>query len=81
MPRPTKSIWSALADLLTLDDVAAHLSDDGVGNTVLTLASDETITLHGVNSASLGAGIFEFNQQTVLENSAGMVIGDGSNCH
>ena len=67
--------FSGFADF---NDVAAHLSDDGVGNTVLTLASDETITLHGVNSASLGAGNFEFNQQTVLENSADMIIGNGA---
>jgi hypothetical protein len=60
------------------NDVAAHLSDDGVGNTVLTLASDETITLHGVSSASLSAGSFQFNQQTVLENSADMIIGNGA---
>ena len=60
------------------NDVAAHLSDDGVGNTVLTLASDETITLHGVSSASLSAGNFQFNQQTVLENSADMIIGNGA---
>ena len=59
--------FSGFADF---NDVAAHLSDDGAGNTVLTLASDETITLHGVNSTSLSAGNFEFNQQTVLENSA-----------
>jgi hypothetical protein len=59
-------------------DVAAHLSDDGAGNTVLTLASDETITLHGVNSASLSPGNFQFNQQAVLENSADMIIGNGA---
>ena len=67
--------FSGFADF---NDVAAHLSDDGAGNTVLTLASDETITLHGVNSASLSAGNFEFNQQTVLENSADMIIGNGA---
>ena len=67
--------FSGFADF---NDVAAHLSDDGAGNTVLTLASDETITLHGVNSASLNAGNFEFNQQTVLENSANMIIGNGA---
>jgi hypothetical protein len=67
--------FSGFADF---NDVAAHLSNDGAGNAVLTLASDETITLHGVNSASLSADNFEFNQQTVLENSADMIIGNGA---
>ena len=67
--------FSGFADF---NDIAAHLSDDGAGNAVLTLASDETITLHGVHSASLSAANFEFNQQTVLENSAAMVIGNGA---
>ena len=78
MSRQTKSIWSALADFPSFSDVAAHLSDDGAGNAILTLASDETITLHGVNAASLSANDFEFNQQTVLENSADMVIANGA---
>ncbi|HEY2211850.1 MAG TPA: VCBS domain-containing protein, partial [Bradyrhizobium sp.] len=59
-------------------DVAAHLSDDGAGNAVLTLASDETITLHGVNAASLSASNFQFDQQAVLENAAHMTIGNGA---
>ena len=59
-------------------DVVAHLSNDGAGNAVLTLASDETITLQGVNSASLSASNFEFDQQPVLENSAHMIIGNGA---
>jgi hypothetical protein len=59
-------------------DVVAHLSNDGAGNAVLTLASDETITLQGVNSASLSASNFEFDQQAVLENSAHMIIGNGA---
>jgi VCBS repeat-containing protein len=59
-------------------DVAAHLSDDGAGNAVLTLASDETVTLQGVNSASLSASNFQFDQQAVLENAAHMVIGNGA---
>jgi VCBS repeat-containing protein len=59
-------------------DVAAHLSDDGAGSAVLTLASDETITLHGVNSALLSASNFQFNQQTLLENLADMIIGNGA---
>jgi hypothetical protein len=59
-------------------DVAAHLRDDGAGNAVLTLAPDETITLHGVNAASLSASDFQFNQQTVLENPADMIISNGA---
>ena len=42
------------------------------------LAPDETITLQGVSSASLTAVDFQFNQQTVLINSADMTIGDGA---
>jgi len=59
-------------------DVVAHLSNDGAGNAVLTLASDETITLQGVNSASLSASNFQFDQQPVPENSAHMIIGNGA---
>jgi VCBS repeat-containing protein len=62
----------------SFSDVAAHLSDDGAGNAVLTLASEETITLQGVNSASLSASNFQFDQQAVLENSADMIIGNGA---
>ena len=43
-------------------DVQAHLANDAAGNAVLTLGAGETITLHGVDAATLTAGDFVFNQ-------------------
>ncbi len=66
------------AGFSSFSDITAHLSDDGAGNTVLTLGPDQTVTLHGVSAASLSASDFEFDQQTVLINSADIIIGDGA---
>jgi large repetitive protein len=59
-------------------DVQAHLGHDASGNAVITLADGETITLNGVNAASLNAADFEFNQTPVTSNSGDMVISDGA---
>ena len=59
-------------------DVQSHLGHDASGNAVITLADGETITLTGVNAASLNAGDFEFNQTPVTNNTGDMVIGDGA---
>ena len=59
-------------------DVQAHLGHDASGNAVITLADGETITLNGVDAASLNAGDFEFNQTPVTTNTGDMVIGDGA---
>jgi T1SS-143 domain-containing protein len=59
-------------------DVQAHLGHDASGNAVITLADGETITLDGVNAASLNAGDFEFNQTPVTANTGDMAISDGA---
>jgi hypothetical protein len=59
-------------------DLQAKISNDSNGNAVLTLGSGETITIVGVDSASLGAGNFVFNEEPVTSNTADMTIGDGA---
>ena len=42
------------------------------------LGAAETITLHGVNAASLTAADFVFNQTPVVENAGTMAVSDGA---
>jgi hypothetical protein len=59
-------------------DVQAHTADDAVGNAVITLGDGQSITLHGVDAASLNANDFVFDQTPVTQNSGSMVISDGA---
>ena len=48
------------------------------GDAVITIGAGETITLHGVNAASLTAADFVFNQTPVVTNAGTMVVSDGA---
>ena len=48
------------------------------GDAVITIGAGETITLHGVNAASLTAVDFVFNQTPVVANAGNMVVSDGA---
>jgi hypothetical protein len=66
------------AGFTTFADVQANLADDLNGNAVLTLGSGQSITLVGVQSASLSAGNFAFDQTPVTDNAGMMAIDDGA---
>ena len=59
-------------------DIQAHTADDAAGNAVITLGDGQSITLHGVDAASLNSGDFVFDQTPVTENAGSMTIGDGA---
>ena len=69
-------------DLMGFAGIAGYgdlqIADNASGNAVITVGSGETITLHGVHAASLGADDFVFNQAPVVENAGTMVISDGA---
>ena len=53
------------------------IAADGSGDAVITDGRGETITLHGINAASLTAADFVFNQKPTIENAGSMVVSDG----
>src|SRR5213078_4332480 len=53
-------------------------ANDAAGDAVITLGDGQTITLHGVDAASLDASDFPFDQTPVTENAGSMTIGDGA---
>src|SRR6202011_624137 len=57
-------------------DIQANLADDAIGNAMITLGAGQSITLHGVDAASLTAGDFVFDQTPVTNNAGSIVIGD-----
>ena len=59
-------------------DIAGHIAGDGNGDAVITLGAGETITLHGVDAASLTAADFVFDQTPVLDNAGTMAVSDGA---
>ncbi len=59
-------------------DLQAKMANDANGNAVLTLGSGETITLVGIDAASLGAANFLFNEEPTTSNAGSMTIGDGA---
>ncbi len=59
-------------------DIQASTTTDGSGNAVITLGNGETITLHGVDAASLTASDFVFNQMPVLDNAGTMAVSDAA---
>ena len=66
------------ANVASFSDIKGNIADDGHGDTVITIGAGETITLHGVNAASLTAADFVFNQTPVVENAGNMVVSDGA---
>jgi hypothetical protein len=66
------------AGISGFNDVQAHLSTDSNGNAVITLADGQTITLVGVNAASLTADDFVFDLTPVTENAGTMIVSDGA---
>jgi hypothetical protein len=69
---------TGFAGIASFGDIAGHIADDGHGDAVITLGAGETITLHGVDAASLTAADFVFNQTPVVENAGTMVVSDGA---
>ncbi len=65
-------------NVASFSDIQANLTDDSNGNAVITVGSDQTITLHGVNAAALTASNFVFDQTPVTDNAGMMTIGDGA---
>ena len=66
------------ADFTGFGDIQAHTANDAAGNAVITLADGQSITLNGVDAASLTADDFVFDQTPVTENAGHMVISDGA---
>jgi len=66
------------ANITNFSDIQANITEDSSGDAVITIGAGETITLHGVNAASLTASDFLFNQTPGFDNSGTMAIGDGA---
>ena len=66
------------AGITSLADVLARTTTDANGNAVITIGDGSSITLVGVDAASLTAANFEFNQTPVTDNAGIMTIGDGA---
>jgi hypothetical protein len=64
--------------MTTFADVQAHTANDAAGNAVITLGDGQSITLEGVDAASLTSADFTFDQTPVVENAGTMTIGDGA---
>ena len=65
-------------NIASFSDIHANLSDDARGNAVISIGSDESITLHGVNAAALTANNFVFDQTPLTDNAGMMTIGDNA---
>ncbi len=65
-------------NVASFSDIQAHLTDDASGNAVITIGSDESITVHGVSAAALTANNFVFDQTPVTNNAGMMTIGDNA---
>jgi hypothetical protein len=59
-------------------DVQTNITDDINGNAVITLGTGESITVKGVDAASLTASDFVFNQEPVTTNAGPMTVSDGA---
>jgi Legume lectin domain len=64
--------------ITSFGDLAGHIAGDGNGDTVITLGVGETITLHGIDPASLAANDFVFDQTPILDNAGTMTVNDGA---
>ena len=54
------------------------IANDGNGNAVITLGAGATITVVGVDAASLSASNFVFGLEPVISNTGNLVISDGA---
>ena len=66
------------AGFASFDDVQSHLTTDANGNSVITLADGQSITLDGVPGTSLASSNFVFDQAPVMNNSGTLTIGNGA---
>ena len=66
------------ANFTGFGDIQSNTANNAAGNAVITLADGQSITLNGVDAASLAADDFVFNQTPVTENPGHMVISDGA---
>ncbi|MEH2568849.1 Ig-like domain-containing protein [Bradyrhizobium sp. AZCC 2289] len=66
------------AGFASFSDIQAHTADDGAGDAVITLGDGQTITLHGVDAASLNSSDFVFDQTPETDISVTMTIDDGA---
>ncbi|QCJ85430.1 beta strand repeat-containing protein [Bradyrhizobium sp. WBAH23] len=66
------------AGFKTFADVQTQLSSDDDGDAVITLADGQTITLNGIDAASLAADDFVFDFEPTVDNAATMMIGNGA---
>ena len=66
------------AGLTSFADVQANIANDANGDAVLTLGDGQSITLAGVDTASLTASNFAFDQEPVTNNAGIMTIDDGA---
>ncbi|TMJ84756.1 MAG: hypothetical protein E6G79_09140 [Alphaproteobacteria bacterium] len=66
------------ANFTSFADVQAHMSEDAAGNAVIAVGTGQSITLQGIDEATLTENIFVFDQTATLENAGTMTIGDGA---
>jgi len=66
------------ADVSNFSDIQTHMADDNAGNAVITLGDGQSITLHGVNAASVTESDFVFNLDPAMDNTGTMVISNGA---
>jgi hypothetical protein len=57
------------AGFASFADIQSHLGENSASDAVITLSDGQSITLHGVNAASLNASNFVFDQTPVLNNA------------
>jgi hypothetical protein len=69
---------AGLVNIASFGDLQGGMTQDGSGDAVIKLGAGESLTLHGVGTASLTASNFEFNQTPVVENPGTMTIGDNA---
>jgi hypothetical protein len=59
-------------------DVQANITDDANGDAVINIGTGESITIKGVDAASITASDFIFNQEPVTTNAGPMTVSDGA---
>ena len=69
---------TGFANIASFNDIKGSIASDSNGDAVITVGAGETITLHGVDAASLTAADFVFNQTPVVTNAGNMVVSDGA---
>ena len=69
---------TGFANIASLNDIKGSIASDSNGDAVIAVGAGETITLHGVDAASLTAADFVFNQTPVVTNAGNMVVSDGA---